>query len=82
MVLAFNMGSDVQALLNNDVGQPMAQVFYQSFGQKGTLAVWSIVVVAQSVMTRLFSHNVTNDFTYNRNMMGSSMVSRVTQLLN
>ena len=45
------MGSDIQALLDSNVGQPMAQIFYQSFGQKGTLAVWSIVVIVQSVVT-------------------------------
>ncbi|KAF9644428.1 APC amino acid permease [Thelephora ganbajun] len=50
MVLAFCMGSDIQALLNSDVGQPMAQIFYQSFGQKGTLAVWSVVIIVQYMM--------------------------------
>ena len=49
MALAFCMGSDIQALLDSNVGQPMAQVFYQSFGQRGTLAVWSVVVTVQSV---------------------------------
>ena len=28
----------------------MAQIFYQSFGQTGTLVIWSIVVVVQSVV--------------------------------
>ena len=51
VALAFCMGNDIQALLDNDVGQPMAQIFYQSFGRKSTLAVWSIVVIVQSVIT-------------------------------
>ena len=45
------MGGDIQALLDSNVGQPMAQIFYQSFGQKSTLAVWSIVVIVQLVVT-------------------------------
>lgn len=57
------MGSDIQALLDSKIGQPMAQIFYQSFGQKGTLAIWSIVVIVQSVViTTSTLHNVTNGF--------------------
>lgn len=47
VILAFFMGTDIQLLLDNDVGQPMAQIFYQSFGQKGTLAIWSVIVIVQ-----------------------------------
>lgn len=54
------MGNDVQAILNSSVGQPMAQIFYQSFGQKGTLAVWSTVVVVQLVITRQRLQNASN----------------------
>jgi len=50
VALAFCMGSDIQALLDSNVGQPMAQVFYQSFGQRATLAIWSIVVIVQYMM--------------------------------
>jgi len=46
--LAFCMGSDLASLV--DSPQPMAQIFFQSFGQKPTLAIWSIVVIAQWVM--------------------------------
>jgi len=58
------MGSDIQVLLDSNIGQPMAQIFYQSFGQKGTLAIWSIVVIVQSVITHKAPtlHNVTNGF--------------------
>jgi len=38
----------------------MAQIFYQSFGQKGTLAIWSIVVIVQSAIIRSTPHYVTN----------------------
>jgi hypothetical protein len=45
--LAFCMGSDLALLVDSD--QPMAQIFFQSFGQKPTLAIWSVVVVVQYV---------------------------------
>ena len=44
------MGNDINVLLNSNIGQPMAQLFYQSFGQKGTLAIWSIVIITQLVV--------------------------------
>ena len=39
------MGTDLQALIDSD--QPMATIFFNSFGQKGTLALWAIVVLVQ-----------------------------------
>jgi len=45
--LAFCMGDDLASLVDSD--QPMAQIFFQSFGQKPTLAIWSIVVIVQCV---------------------------------
>ena len=50
MSLTFCMGTDLQGLLDSPIGQPMAQIFLNSFGQKGTLALWSIVVLAQYMM--------------------------------
>jgi hypothetical protein len=64
MVLAFCMGQDIQAVLDDPIGQPMAtvcqrpakqadtiadavQIFNNAFGQKGTLALWAIVVAVQ-----------------------------------
>ncbi|KAI0310735.1 amino acid transporter [Amylostereum chailletii] len=46
--LAFCMGTDLAALANSD--QPMAAIFFNSFGQKGTLAIWSFVVIVQYFM--------------------------------
>lgn len=57
------MGNDIQALLSSDVGQPMAQIFYQSFGQKGTLAIWSVIVIVQLVIIKTIIHNIFNRFT-------------------
>ncbi|KAG1893655.1 amino acid/polyamine transporter I [Suillus fuscotomentosus] len=48
--LAFCMGSDIEGILESPIGQPMAQIFYNSFGQKGALALWSLVIVAQYMM--------------------------------
>lgn len=48
--LAFCMGSNVDALLSSNIGQPMAQIFFQSFGKNGTLAFWAIVVIVQYMM--------------------------------
>ncbi|KAI0744734.1 APC amino acid permease [Earliella scabrosa] len=50
MALAFCMGTDLDALMNNPIGQPMAEIFFNSFGQKGTLAIWAIVVIVQYMM--------------------------------
>lgn len=57
------MGGDIRALLDSDVGQPMARIFYQSFGQKGTLAIWGVIVIAQLVIIGTTIHNITNGFT-------------------
>ncbi|KAI0717739.1 APC amino acid permease [Cerioporus squamosus] len=50
VALAFCMGTDLDAILNSPIGQPMAEIFLNSFGQKGTLALWSIVVLVQYMM--------------------------------
>ena len=63
VVLAFFMGNDIEAIVSNPIGQPMAtlrktphpslpilkdsQILFNSFGQRVTLAVWSIVVFVQ-----------------------------------
>ncbi|OCH88957.1 amino acid transporter [Obba rivulosa] len=46
--LAFCMGTDLTDIIASD--QPMAQIFFNSFGQKGTLAVWAVVVIVQYMM--------------------------------
>jgi hypothetical protein len=45
MSLAFCMGSDLDILINSD--QPMATIFFNSFGTKATLGLWAIVVLVQ-----------------------------------
>ncbi|KAF8553642.1 hypothetical protein OG21DRAFT_1497597, partial [Imleria badia] len=46
--LAFCMGTDLTSLINSP--QPMAQIFLNSFGQTGTLAIWTFVVLGQYMM--------------------------------
>ncbi|KAH7882169.1 amino acid/polyamine transporter I [Phlebopus sp. FC_14] len=48
--LAFCMGTDLEGIISSPIGQPMAQIFFNSFGQNGTLAVWAIVVLVQYMM--------------------------------
>jgi len=46
--LAFCMGADITSLISSP--QPMAQIFLNSFGQTGTLVIWSFVVLGQYMM--------------------------------
>ncbi|KAH9922314.1 APC amino acid permease [Epithele typhae] len=50
VALAFCMGTDLDSILNSPIGQPMATIFFNSFGQKGTLALWAVVVIVQYMM--------------------------------
>ncbi|KAI6135074.1 amino acid/polyamine transporter I [Pisolithus croceorrhizus] len=45
VAITFCMGTDLGYLLSSPIGQPMAQIFFNSFGQNGTLALWAFVVV-------------------------------------
>ncbi|KAI0341281.1 APC amino acid permease [Trametopsis cervina] len=46
--LAFCMGTDLNSIISSP--QPMAQIFLNSFGQKGALALWAIIVLVQYMM--------------------------------
>ncbi|OBZ78505.1 GABA-specific permease [Grifola frondosa] len=50
VAIAFCMGTDLEAIMNSPIGQPMATILFNSFGKKGTLAVWSVVVFVQFLM--------------------------------
>ena len=49
------MDTDTKSILNSPIGQPMATILFGRFGQKGTLALWSFVVIAQYVSLGLLS---------------------------
>jgi hypothetical protein len=50
VTLAFCMGQDLEGLMNSSLGQPMAQIFLNSLGQKGTLVMWSFIILVQYMM--------------------------------
>ncbi|KAH7912918.1 amino acid/polyamine transporter I [Hygrophoropsis aurantiaca] len=45
--IVFCMGTDLESLINSPIGQPMAQIFFNSFGQKGALVIWAMIVLVQ-----------------------------------
>ncbi|KAH9896736.1 APC amino acid permease [Cubamyces lactineus] len=47
VVFAFCMGTDIESIIDNPIGQPTATIFFNSFGRNGTLALWSLVAFAQ-----------------------------------
>ncbi|GAB1521706.1 hypothetical protein RhiTH_004803 [Rhizoctonia solani] len=57
IAIAFCMGTNINAILNSSIGQPLAatalqfykteQIFFNSFGERATLGIWSVVVVTQ-----------------------------------
>ncbi|KAF8841440.1 amino acid transporter [Paxillus ammoniavirescens] len=50
VTLAFYMGTDLTNIISSPVGQPMAQIFLNSFGKTWTLVIWSFVVLVQYMM--------------------------------
>ncbi|KAJ7747328.1 amino acid/polyamine transporter I [Mycena metata] len=46
IVLAFYMGNDLDSIVGNPIGQPMATIFFNSVGKKGTLAIWAFMIIA------------------------------------
>ncbi|KAJ7490941.1 APC amino acid permease [Mycena latifolia] len=50
VTIAFCMGKNIGDILGSVTGQPMAAILFNSFGQKGALAIWSLVIVTQFMM--------------------------------
>ena len=50
VTLAFCMGQDLEGVMNSSLGQPMAQIFLNSLGQKATLVMWSFIILVQYMM--------------------------------
>ncbi|KAJ3557762.1 hypothetical protein NM688_g1293 [Phlebia brevispora] len=48
--VAFNMGTDIETIMASPIGQPMATILFNSFGTRGTLVIWSFIVVAQWIV--------------------------------
>ncbi|WVR04519.1 hypothetical protein IAU60_001523 [Kwoniella sp. DSM 27419] len=51
LILSLTMGPDVAAINDDALGQPLAAIYLQAFGQKGSLAIWSFMCIAQLSMT-------------------------------
>ncbi|TFY63534.1 hypothetical protein EVJ58_g3194 [Rhodofomes roseus] len=80
VVLAFCMGTDIENIMNSPIGQPMAVILYNSLGQKGTLAVWSVVVAVQFMMgtsTLLASSRQTFAFARDGGLPFSGLLYRI-----
>ncbi|KAL4255829.1 Amino Acid-Polyamine-Organocation Transporter [Pleurotus pulmonarius] len=50
VALVFSMGTDLPAILESPIGQPVATIFYNSFGRRGTLILWSFIILVQFMM--------------------------------
>ncbi|KAL0954677.1 hypothetical protein HGRIS_003626 [Hohenbuehelia grisea] len=50
VAMAFNMGTDLVDIVSNPIGQPMATILFNSFGKRGTLAIWSFIIMVQFMM--------------------------------
>ncbi|PCH37296.1 hypothetical protein WOLCODRAFT_92321 [Wolfiporia cocos MD-104 SS10] len=50
VAITFRMGTDLERIVNTPTDQPMAMILYNSLSEKGTLAVWSVVITVQSFM--------------------------------
>ncbi|KAJ7700705.1 APC amino acid permease [Mycena rosella] len=50
VTIAFCMGTDIGGILGSVTGQPMSDILFNSFGQKGALAIWALVAVTQFMM--------------------------------
>ncbi|KAK7459658.1 hypothetical protein VKT23_009640 [Stygiomarasmius scandens] len=45
IVLAFHMGHDLESVINDPIGQPMATIFANTVGSTGTVVIWAFIVV-------------------------------------
>ncbi|RDB16736.1 putative amino-acid permease PB24D3.02c [Hypsizygus marmoreus] len=50
VALTFCMGTDLEGILDSPIGQPMATILFNSFGQRGTLAFWAWIIIIQFTM--------------------------------
>ncbi|KAJ7495955.1 amino acid/polyamine transporter I [Mycena galericulata] len=45
IILALYMGADLDSIIGNPIGQPMATIFFNSVGKNGTLAIWVFMII-------------------------------------
>ncbi|KAJ7185274.1 APC amino acid permease [Mycena filopes] len=47
IALVFSMGTDIDSILESPIGQPMATILFNSFGKRGALGIWCLLIVVQ-----------------------------------
>ncbi|KAJ7589028.1 APC amino acid permease [Mycena floridula] len=47
MAIVFCMGQDLGSILSSPIGQPMSVILLNSFGKRGTLVIWSLIIGTQ-----------------------------------
>jgi len=47
IVFTFFMGTDLNNIISNPIGQPFATILFNSFGKKGSLAIWVFIILSQ-----------------------------------
>ncbi|KAF9457969.1 amino acid/polyamine transporter I [Collybia nuda] len=45
IIVALYIGNDLESIIGNPIGQPMATIFYNSVGKEGTLAIWALIII-------------------------------------
>ncbi|KAJ7091131.1 amino acid/polyamine transporter I [Mycena epipterygia] len=45
IVLVFYIGNDLDSVIGNPIGQPMATIFFNSVGKTGTLVIWAFMII-------------------------------------
>ncbi|GMK58120.1 hypothetical protein CspeluHIS016_0501520 [Cutaneotrichosporon spelunceum] len=51
IIISLCMGTDVEAINDSSIGQPLAVIYQMGFGTKGALAIWSFIAISQLSMT-------------------------------
>ncbi|SPC67941.1 related to UGA4 - GABA permease - also involved in delta-aminolevulinate transport [Ustilago sp. UG-2017b] len=50
IALAFNMGTDLAAVVNSEYGQPMATIILNSCGKTGFMVIWVFMIIVNFMM--------------------------------
>ncbi|GAA97555.1 uncharacterized protein L969DRAFT_91470 [Mixia osmundae IAM 14324] len=65
--ITFSMGTDLEAISDTDLGNPLAQVFYNSLGKGGAIAMWIFIILAQIALgTSLLLASARQVFSFSR----------------
>ncbi|GAK65552.1 APC amino acid permease [Moesziomyces antarcticus] len=50
VALAFNMGTDLEPIVNSEYGQPMATIILNSVGKTGFMVIWVFMIIVNFMM--------------------------------